>query len=145
MPVLILCTEKNLDHRSGRHHCACNGEIHTLGSAIGLTILSLTTLLTFGHALPPFSEFVHFAFFYALAKFAVAAVPGGAILVATPLLEAHLGFSPEMLGLITAIYFLFDPFGTATNVTGNGFFAIAFSKPYPFKFDKEASHAADIA
>lgn len=136
MPVLILCTEKNLDRPEIADIIVpATVNIHTLGSAIGLTTLTLTTLLTFGHGLPSLPEFTTFAFFYALAKFAVAAVPGGAIIVATPLLEAYLNFTPEMIGLITAIYMLFDPFGTATNVTGNGFFAIAFSKIYPFKFD----------
>lgn len=137
MPVLILCTEKNLDQPEVADIIVpATVNIHTIGSAIGLTILSLTTMLTFGHKLPSLLEFIDFAFFYALAKFAVAAVPGGAILVATPLLEAHLGFTPEMIGLTTAIYMLFDPFGTATNVTGNGFFAIAFSKLYPFTFEE---------
>lgn len=137
MPVLIVCTEKNLDQPEVADIVIpATVNIHTLGSAIGLTILTLTTLLIFGHEIPPLKDFIPFAFFYGLAKFAVAAVPGGAIAVATPLLEEYLGFSGEMLGLITAIYMMFDPFGTATNVTGNGFFAIAFSKLYPFKFDE---------
>ena len=33
-----------------------------------------------------------------------------------------------MVGLLAAIYVLFDPFGTATNVSGNGAFAIYFAK-----------------
>lgn len=134
MPVLILCTEKNLsDPKMAEIVIPATINTHTLGSAIAMTILSLTTLLTFGNALPSLSEFLPFAMFYGLAKFAVAAVPGGAIIVATPLLETYLHFSGEMVGLITAIYMLFDPFGTATNVTGNGFFAILFSKIYKAK------------
>lgn len=137
MPVLILCTEKNLDQPEVADIIVpATVNIHTLGSAIGLTILSLTTLLAFSHPFPSVLEFGEFAIFYALAKFSVAAVPGGAIIVAMPLLVEHLSFTPEMVGLITAIYMMFDPFGTATNVTGNGFFAIAFSKLYPFKFDE---------
>ncbi|MBS0288015.1 MAG: dicarboxylate/amino acid:cation symporter [Proteobacteria bacterium] len=133
MPVLILCTEKNLkDPEVAEIVIPATINTHTLGSALGITILSLTTLLAFGHHLPTLTEFVEFGFLYALAKFAVAAVPGGAIIVVTPLLEAYLHFSSEMIGLITAIYMLFDPFGTATNVTGNGFFTIAFSKIYKF-------------
>ncbi len=131
MPLLILCTEKNLkDPEVAEMVIPATINTHTLGSALGITILSLTTLLAFGHELPSITEFMEFGFLYALAKFAVAAVPGGAIIVVTPLLEAYLHFSSEMIGLITAIYMLFDPFGTATNVTGNGFFAIAFSKIY---------------
>ena len=137
MPVLILCTEKNLpDPTVAEIVVPATINTHTLGSALGFTILSLTTLLTFGHELPAVSEFFRFAIFYALAKFAVAAVPGGVVLVAAPLLETYLNFSSEMIGLITAIYMMFDPFGSATNVTGNGFFAIAFSKIYKFKAKK---------
>ncbi len=134
MPVLILCTEKNLkDPEIAEIVIPATINTHTLGSALGITILTLATLLAFGHELPTLSEFFQFGFLYALAKFAVAAVPGGAIIVVTPLLESYMHFSGEMVGLITAIYMLFDPFGTATNVTGNGFFAIAFSKLYKFK------------
>lgn len=134
MPVLILCTEKNLPNPAiAEMVIPATINTHTLGSAIGITILSLTTMLIFGHSLPTFYEFFEFGFIYALAKFAVAAVPGGAIIVVTPLLETHFHFTGEMVGLITAIYMLFDPFGTATNVTGNGFFPIAFSKLFDFK------------
>ena len=133
MPVLLLQSEKNIkDVKMVKSIIPAVINIHTLGSAIGLTILSLTTLLTFGMEIPPINVFISFAFFYALAKFAVAAVPGGAIIVAAPLLETYLGYTPEMIGLITAMYMIFDLFGTATNVTGNGGFAILFSKIYGF-------------
>lgn len=131
MPLLILCTEKNLpEPEIADMVIPATINTHTIGSAIGITILSLSTLLAFGHELPTFFEFVEFGLIYALAKFAVAAVPGGAIIVVAPLLESYLHFSGEMVGLITAFYMLFDPFGTATNVTGNGLFPIAFSKLY---------------
>lgn len=131
MPLLILCSEKNIQSPTiPESVIPATINTHTLGSALAITLLSLTTMIAFGHALPTITEFAQFGFFYALAKFAVAAVPGGAIIVVTPLLEGYLHFSSEMVGLITAIYLLFDPFGTATNVTGNGCFAIAFSKIY---------------
>lgn len=138
MPILILCTEKNLkDPEVAEIVIPATINTHTLGSALGVTILTLTTLLAFGKPLPDLAGFLEFGFFYALAKFAVAAVPGGAIIVVTPLLETYFHFSSEMIGLITAIYMLFDPFGTATNVTGNGFFTIAFSKLFKFNFNHD--------
>ena len=131
MPLLILCSEKNIESPTiPESVIPATINTHTLGSALAITLLSLTTLMAFGYPLPTFAEFAQFGFFYALAKFAVAAVPGGAIIVVTPLLETYMHFSGEMVGLIAAIYMLFDPFGTATNVTGNGCFAIAFSKLY---------------
>ncbi len=143
MPLLILCTEKNLKNPEvAEIVIPATINTHTIGSALGITILSLTTLIAFGHGLPTLSEFVEFGLLYAVAKFAVAAVPGGAIIVVTPLLETYLNFSHEMIALVTAIYMLFDPFGTATNVTGNGFFTIAFSKIYKFnmKENKNIEH-----
>lgn len=132
MPVLIVCAEKNLPQPAlARMLIPMSINAHTLGSAIGLTLLSLTTLLTFGYPLPSFTLFAEFAAFYAMTKFATVAVPGGAVVIITPLLESFFHFSPEMVGLMTAIYMLFDPFGTAINVTGNGFFPLGFSKLFP--------------
>ena len=71
-----------------------------------------------------------FAFYFVLAKFAVAAVPGGGVLVMLPVLEQHLGFNPMMLSLITTLYIIIDPLITSANVMGNGAFAMFFSKVY---------------
>lgn len=131
MPVLLLSTEKNL-HSSEKAKMLIPAiiNIHTIGSAIGIPILSLATLLTFGLPMPSISEFAVFALYTALAKYAVAAVPGGVIIVVAPILEAHLGFTSDMIGLITAVYLICDPFGTIANVTGNGAFPILFNRLY---------------
>ncbi|MBA2711204.1 MAG: cation:dicarboxylase symporter family transporter [Tatlockia sp.] len=131
MPVLLISTEKNLgDPEKARMLVPAIINIHTLGSAIGIPILSLATILTFGLPLPSISTFAIFALYTALAKYAVAAVPGGVIIVVAPILEAHLGFTSDMVGLITAVYLLCDPFGTTANVTANGMFPIMFTKIY---------------
>lgn len=131
MPILIMATEKNLgDKKMARTIVPAIINIHTLGSALGLTMLILATMLTFNMPVPPLEVFIVFAFFYALSKFAVAAVPGGMVIVVAPLLQTYLGFSNEMIGLITAVYMIFDPFGTATNVTCNGGFSIILSRIY---------------
>jgi Na+/H+-dicarboxylate symporter len=132
MPVTMLATERNMPHSPefAKVIIPATANIHTVGSAIGLTIVTLATMLAFGHPLPSHTAFFTFAFYYTIAKFAVAGIPGGVVIVVTPLLEQYLGFSAEMVGLITAIYLLFDPFGTATNVTCNGAFALLFKKVY---------------
>lgn len=131
LPVLLLSTEKNLKSEEQAHMIVpAIINIHTIGSAIGIPILALATISTFGLPLPSVSTFMVFAFYTAIAKFAVAAVPGGVIIVVAPLLEAYLGFSSEMTGLITAVYLLCDPFGTTANVTANGVFPMVFSKVY---------------
>tara|TARA_Y100001947_G_scaffold159198_1_gene175335 strand:+ start:1633 stop:2838 length:1206 start_codon:yes stop_codon:yes gene_type:complete len=129
MPVLLNSTERNLaDETQARMLVPAIINIHTIGSAIGIPILSLATLITFGLPMPSPLAFAVFAFYTALAKYAVAAVPGGVIIVVAPILEAHLGFNSDMVGLITAVYLICDPFGTAANVTANGAFPIAFTK-----------------
>lgn len=131
MPVTIMATEKNLNSVTmARTLIPATANIHTVGSALGLTILCIATMRSFFGTIPTIYEFIEFALFYTLAKYAVAGIPGGVVLVVTPLLESYLGFTPEMIGLITAVYLLFDPFGTAANVTCNGAFAMIFNKVY---------------
>ncbi|WP_067518303.1 cation:dicarboxylate symporter family transporter [Endozoicomonas ascidiicola] len=129
LPVLINSTEKITGSSlMARTIVPATVNIHTIGSAIGLTMLSLVTLRTFSLPLPDIYGFTLFAFFYAIAKFSVVAVPGGVILVVGPILQSLLGFTDEMLGLMTAVYMIFDPFGTAMNIGGNGAFAMIFAK-----------------
>jgi Na+/H+-dicarboxylate symporter len=132
IPVTMLATERNIPSNPefARVIIPITANIHTLGSAIGLTILTLATVLAFGQNLPTHTQFFTFAFYYTMAKFAVVGIPGGVVIVVAPLLERYLGFSSEMIGLITAIYLLFDPFGTAVNISCNGAFAIGFKKVY---------------
>ncbi|RST70342.1 cation:dicarboxylate symporter family transporter [Candidatus Aquarickettsia rohweri] len=138
MSVLLLAMEKIFKNKSKIYKAIITAVIntHTLGSAIGITILIFATIKTFNSQVPSFESFVIFAFFYAISKFAVAAVPGGVLLIVAPLFEKYLAFSPEMIGVITVIYLLFDPFGKAVNVTGNGGFAIGFSRIYGY-FNKK--------
>lgn len=139
MPVLLVATEKNLgDSSRARMLVPAIINIHTVGSAIGVPILALATLASFGYPTPSLTSFIIFAFYTALAKYAVAAVPGGVIIVVAPLLETYLGFSGDMIGLITAVYLICDPFGTCANVTGNGVFPILFSRLYT-KLSKQES------
>jgi len=138
MSVLLLSMEKISKGKSNLYKIIVPAviNIHIIGSAIGVTILTLATMKTFNFETPNLSIFSTFAFFYALSNFAVAAIPGGVLLVIAPLLEKYLGFSSDMIGTMTVIYLVFDPFGTATNITANGGFAIGFSKMYR-RFDKK--------
>jgi len=132
MPITLVCTEKNLKDNKmfARTIIPATCNIHTIGSSIGVTILALATLKAFGLPLPDLKNFLTFAIYCTLAKYAVAGVPGGVVIVVAPLLEIYLGFTSEMVGIVTALYLLFDPCGTATNVTCNGAFALIFDKIY---------------
>ena len=77
-----------------------------------------------------FGVIVAFIFTLAVAMVAAPGVPGGAIVTAQAALTSVLGFSPELYGLMFALYIVMDSFGTATNVTGDGAVAVIIDKIY---------------
>ncbi len=125
MPLTILGTEKNSNSPAlARSIIPATVNVHLIGDCFAIPTFAFAVLKSFGLSDPTFFTYLIFAAFFVLAKFSVAAVPGGGILVMLPILEAHLGFDPTMLSLITALYILFDPIITAANVLGNGGFAM---------------------
>ena len=94
--------------------------IHLLGDSIGVPILAMVTLLLFTGVLPGIAGYFTFVFYFCTAMFAASGIPGGTILVMTPILISRLGFTAEMIGVITTLYLLMDSFGTAANVMGDG-------------------------
>lgn len=132
MPLTILGTEKNA-HKGdfARSIIPTTVNIHLIGDCFAIPILAYAILKSYGAPEPMFLQYLIFAGYFVLAKFSVAAVPGGGIFVMMPILESYLGFNAPMLALITALYLLFDPFITAANVLGNGGFALILDKYCP--------------
>lgn len=129
MPLTIIAAEKNThNHNLTRLIIPTTVNIHLIGDCFAIPIFAFAIMKNFGVAEPAFLTYVVFAFYFVLAKFSVAAIPGGGIIVMLPILESHLGFNTEMSSLITALYILFDPVITCANVLGNGGFAMALSK-----------------
>ncbi len=129
LPLMILGAEKNVDHPDvARGVVPATVNIHLMGDCFAIPLFALTLLMSFGQGFPDYETYLVFALYFVLAKFAVAAVPGGGILVMLPILEKYLGFSPEMLSIITVLYITFDPIITSANVLGNGAFAMIFSR-----------------
>lgn len=110
--------------------------IHLLGDCLGIPFLAMATLLAFGQALPDSSQYLTFALYFVLSRFAVVCVPGGCIFMILPLMEIYLGINGEMASLLAALCILLDPITTSVNVTGNGTFAIIFSQFYNKLFPK---------
>ncbi|MDR1434802.1 MAG: cation:dicarboxylase symporter family transporter [Puniceicoccales bacterium] len=102
--------------------------VHLVGDCFFIPMIALAILLSLGFPLPDLTKYLSFALHFVLAKFAVAAVPGGGIFVMLPILQNYFDFNGEMLGLITALYVLFDPLITTCNIAGNGAMAILFDK-----------------
>ncbi|MCD6039065.1 MAG: Sodium:dicarboxylate symporter family protein [Gammaproteobacteria bacterium] len=102
--------------------------IHLVGDCFAIPIFAYAVLKSFGFSEPTLAMYLVFTTYFVLAKFSVAAIPGGGIIVMLPILESYLGFNAEMLSLITALYILFDPVITCANVLGNGAFALLADK-----------------
>lgn len=129
MPLTILGAEKNSKNADlARSIIPATVNIHLIGDCFAIPIFAFAVLKGFGVEEPSFFAYLMFAVYFVLAKFSVAAIPGGGILVMIPVLESYLGFNAEMLSLITALYILFDPVITGANVLGNGAFAMVVEK-----------------
>ncbi len=124
MPLTIIGVSnsvKNKDLANATIPATVN--IHLVGDCFAIPIFAYAILKSFGMPEPSIMNYLIFTLYFVLAKFSVAAIPGGGILVMLPILENYLGFNGEMMSLITALYILFDPVITCANVIGNGAFA----------------------
>lgn len=129
MPLTILGAEKNARNPDvARSIIPATVNVHLIGDCFAIPIFAFAVMKSFGIEGPSLGNYLIFSSFFVLAKFSVAAVPGGGILVMLPILESYLGFNAEMLSLITALYILFDPVITFANILGNGGFALGFEK-----------------
>ena len=129
LPLSLEAAEKNTkDPILANSVVPISMNLHMLGDTICIPIMSLIIISGFGTEMPTFFEFATFGLFFVLNKFAGAGIPGGTIMVSLPILTKYLGFTPEMIGLITAIYIVFDPVATTGNVTANGLFVIFIQK-----------------
>jgi Na+/H+-dicarboxylate symporter len=131
LPLVIKSAEQNIHNPDlAKVVVPTSINIHLIGCSLFIPIISMAIMQTYGLALPDFGIYLIFAGYFVVAKFAVAAVPGGGIIVMIPVLEQFLGFTPEMLSLITALYIMFDSFITSINIAGNSFFPIMYNKVF---------------
>ncbi|MBN1914603.1 MAG: dicarboxylate/amino acid:cation symporter [Parachlamydiales bacterium] len=138
MPLSIIGTEKNARYPDlARSVIPITVNIHLIGDCFAIPILAFAILKSFGMPAPSIMAYMIFAVFFVIAKFTIAAVPGGGILVMLPILEAYLGFNATMLSLITTLYILFDPLITSANILGNGGFALIASNLFGKKVFSE--------
>jgi Na+/H+-dicarboxylate symporter len=121
MPITILSVEKNVKNKElGGSVISATVNIHLLGDCLSIPLIAYTLLKSNGFPEPSTYAYFIFTIFFVIAKFSVAAIPAGGIIVMAPILEKHLGFTPEMSTIMIAIYVIFDPFVTGFNVLGNG-------------------------
>jgi Na+/H+-dicarboxylate symporter len=139
IPTTIEGSEKNLKNRNvAKFIVPATANMHLLGDCFAIPIIGLALIVSFGHELPTVSQYLTFTLYGVVAKFAAAGIPGGSALIFLPIFENIFNFTPSMLTAVTAIYILFDPIATSSNVFGHGMFAILFEKVYN-KFSKKKS------
>lgn len=104
--------------------------IHMSGSAMKIVACAVALMLMEGI---PYDSgmFIGFICMLGISIIAAPGVPGGAIMASLGLLSGMLGFSQEDQALMIALYIAMDSFGTACNVTGDGFIAIVIDKCFP--------------
>ncbi len=121
MPITIICTEKNVKNKElADSVISSTVNIHLLGDCIAIPLLAYALLKHYGFNEPTFIEYLIFTCYFVLAKFSVAAVPAGGVIIMAPILEKYLHFTSEMSTMLIAIYVIFDPLVTSINVLGNG-------------------------
>ena len=134
MPVTLEAAEKNLgDKELAQVAITSTVNCHDVGECISLSFIAIAVFLM-GNAMgtPDLGTFLHFAFVLAVAQFTGVSVPGGSVVIVIPLLINYLGFSPEMIGLVTTMAIFMDPIGTANNVVGNSAFALIIQRYFTF-------------
>ncbi len=106
--------------------------IHMSGSA--MKIVACAVALMIMQAIPYDSGmFIGFICMIGISIIAAPGVPGGAIMASLGLLANMLNFTEADQALMIALYIAMDSFGTACNVTGDGFIALIINKCFSFK------------
>ncbi len=131
MPWTIEGTAKNLtDPNLAKAIIPATTNIQQIGDCITNTFLCfLIYHQFFGHP-PDLWTWVSFSIVFVLARFATAAVVGGAIFIMLPIYETYLHFTPEMIAIILTFNVILDPLVTCSNVVANGALCRIFEKTW---------------
>lgn len=129
MPWTIQGTAKNLQNpKLAQGLIPATTNIQQIGDCIANAFLCFLIYLHFYGINPDFFTWLNFSLIFVLARFATAAVFGGAIFIMLPLYETYLNFNAEMIAIILALNMLLDPLITSSNVMANGALCRVFEK-----------------
>ena len=112
--------------------------IQQIGDCIANTFLCFLIYLHFNGQAPALCIWVPFTIVFILARFATAAVLGGAIFVMLPLYESYLSFTPEMIAIILAFNVILDALITFSNVVPNGALCRIFERSWLYILERFA-------
>ncbi|SDN19812.1 dicarboxylate/amino acid:cation symporter [Alkalicoccus daliensis] len=103
--------------------------IHLSGSVITIISCAVAVMSVLdGYTVPGFFTMLPVILALGVIMVAAPGVPGGAIFAALGVLTSMLGFSEAAMGMMIALYFAQDSFGTGANVTGDGAIAVIIDK-----------------
>lgn len=129
MPWTIEGTAKNLNNKNlAQAIIPATTNIQQIGDCITNSFLCVILCYQFQGSIPDLYTWTLFSFSFILARFATAAVLGGAIFVMIPIYESTLHFTPEMISIILALNVILDPLVTCSNVVANGALCRIFEK-----------------
>jgi Na+/H+-dicarboxylate symporter len=133
MPWTIEGAAKNLNNPYlAKAVIPATTNIQQIGDCITNTFLCFLIYRHFyGHS-PDFITWTSFSIIFVLARFATAAVIGGAIFIMLPIYEKYLSFNAEMIAIILAFNVILDPLITSSNVIANGALCRIFEKVWGF-------------
>jgi Na+/H+-dicarboxylate symporter len=129
IPVTLRQTKRNHVSEEIADYCIplC-ATIHICGSAITITVCTITVMYLLTTAVPVMATLLPFIFMLGIVMVAAPGVPGGAVMASLALLTSMLGFDSNEIALMIALYLAQDSFGTACNVTGDGAVAMILQK-----------------
>ncbi len=102
--------------------------IQQIGDCIANAFLCFLIYRHFYGVNPDIMTWLNFSIIFVLARFATAAVLGGAIFIMLPIYETYLNFNGEMIAIILALNVILDPLITSCNVIANGALCRVFEK-----------------
>lgn len=121
MPWTIKGTEKNLQNPDfAKAVIPATTNIQQIGDCIVNGFLCYVIYLNFNNVAPSLATWMQFSLVFVVARYATAAMLGGAIFLMLPIYAKYLGFTGEMIAIILALNVVLDPIVTSSNVMANG-------------------------
>ncbi|MGV2432001.1 MAG UNVERIFIED_CONTAM: cation:dicarboxylase symporter family transporter [Rickettsiaceae bacterium] len=127
MPLTITSVAKNLkDPEFAKAIIPATINFQQVGDCIANSFLCFLIYKNFFGHNPDLATWSAFSIIFVIARFATAAVAGGAIFLMLPIYQHYLHFTDEMLAIILAFNVILDPIITSSNVMANGALAKVF-------------------
>jgi Na+/H+-dicarboxylate symporter len=129
MPWTIEGTAKNLQNPDlAKAIIPATTNIQQIGDCFANAFLCFLIYDGFYGEAPDLWMWLLFSSAFVAARFATAAVLGGAIFIMLPIYEKYLHFTPEMTAIILAFNVILDPIITSANVLANGALCCLFER-----------------